>query len=257
MENKVFKYNGQNITFQLGNGDVMVNATEMAKPFGKRPIDWLRLPSTTQFIDTLQAVRKSHRSELVNQINGVGTWFHEDVTIEFARWLSPQFAIWTNDRIKELIKHGVTAVNPEQLISDPDFAISILTKLKEERAEKERFRLTSEQQAKELKEAAPKVEYYDEVLSSKGLLTVNMIAANLGMSAVRLNNILCDLNIQYKQSGVYFLYEKYKNRGFTEHKPYPYRDSNGEIKSRQHMYWTETGKQFILNIMSNYQKQAV
>ena len=47
----------------------MVNATEMTKPFNKRPIDWLRLPSTDMFIKELEAVRKSHRSELVNKVN--------------------------------------------------------------------------------------------------------------------------------------------------------------------------------------------
>src|SRR5690606_29415618 len=31
-----------------------------------------------------------------------GTWLHEDIAIEFARWLSPSFAIWCNDRIKDL-----------------------------------------------------------------------------------------------------------------------------------------------------------
>lgn len=64
---------------------ILDNATEMAKPFDKRPIDWLRLPSTSQFIETLEAVRKSHRSELVNQVNGIGTWLHEDIALEFAR----------------------------------------------------------------------------------------------------------------------------------------------------------------------------
>ena len=29
MKTTIFNYNGNNITFQLGNGDVMVNATEM------------------------------------------------------------------------------------------------------------------------------------------------------------------------------------------------------------------------------------
>ena len=37
-----------------------------------------------------------------------GTWMHEDVALEFARWLSPAFAIWCNDRIKELLKNGST-----------------------------------------------------------------------------------------------------------------------------------------------------
>ena len=33
---------------------------------------------------------------------------HEDVALEFARWLSPAFAIWCNDRIKELLLNGQT-----------------------------------------------------------------------------------------------------------------------------------------------------
>lgn len=91
MENKVFNYNGTDITFISDESGVMVNATEMAKPFNKRPAKWLELPSTTQFIDSLIAVRKSDRSKLIQQINGIGTWFHEDVALEFARWLSPRF----------------------------------------------------------------------------------------------------------------------------------------------------------------------
>ena len=36
---------------------------------------------------------------------------HEDVALEFARWLSPAFAIWCNDRIKELLTKGTTSIN--------------------------------------------------------------------------------------------------------------------------------------------------
>lgn len=57
---KVFNYNGSDITFSNGNG-VMVNATEMAKVFNKRPVDYLRLPSTTILINAI--VKKSHISE--------------------------------------------------------------------------------------------------------------------------------------------------------------------------------------------------
>jgi hypothetical protein len=92
MKNEVFTYNGSPITFQLGNGAAMINATEMAKPFGKVPAKWLELPSTLKFIESLAAIRKSDRSDLIKTINGVGTWMHEDVAIEFARWLAPAFA---------------------------------------------------------------------------------------------------------------------------------------------------------------------
>ena len=36
----------------------------------------------------------------------------EDVALEFARWLSPEFAIWCNDRVKELLVNGVTYRSP-------------------------------------------------------------------------------------------------------------------------------------------------
>lgn len=42
---QVFRDNGSNITFSTENG-VMVNATEMAKPFGKQAYDWLKTQST-------------------------------------------------------------------------------------------------------------------------------------------------------------------------------------------------------------------
>lgn len=100
----------------------MVNATQMAKPFGKRPAKWLELPSTKEFLKTLSTIRKSD-SEFVVTINGgttekgKGTWMHEDVALEFARWLSPTFAIWCNDRIKEILvgksaKEDYSWVNP-------------------------------------------------------------------------------------------------------------------------------------------------
>lgn len=49
----IFQYNNQNITFQLGNGDVMVNATQMAKPFGKTTKDYLRTQSSDELISAL------------------------------------------------------------------------------------------------------------------------------------------------------------------------------------------------------------
>lgn len=80
----------------------MVNATEMAAAFDKRPGKWLELPSTREFIDTLSSIRKSDTSLVTtvmgSPLSGGGTWMHEDVALEFARWLSPEFAIWCNDR---------------------------------------------------------------------------------------------------------------------------------------------------------------
>lgn len=113
----VFNYNGGNVTFKTEDGVVYVNATEMSKQFGKRPSKWLELPSAKEFLSALQTIRKS--DSLIKTIEGKngGTWMHEDVAIEFARWLSPAFSIWCNDKIKELLTTGKaeirTCVQPQ------------------------------------------------------------------------------------------------------------------------------------------------
>lgn len=106
---KILNHNSNAIAFDLGNGQVMVNATQMAKEFGKKPVDWLRFEQSKRYIDALSVVRNHTTADLVRVKQGgtnQGTWFHEDVAIEFARWLSPEFGIWCNDRVKELLLNG-------------------------------------------------------------------------------------------------------------------------------------------------------
>ena len=65
----------------------MVNATEMAKPFGKSPKDFLKTEQTKRFIEALSEVKKILSSDLVRVVYGDNgdTWMHEDVALEFAR----------------------------------------------------------------------------------------------------------------------------------------------------------------------------
>lgn len=109
---KTFEYDTFNITFENKNGQLMINATEMARPFGKIVSEWKRLPSTDKFIEALNQTKGNSHSYIMAKegVNG-GTWLHEDLAIEFARWLSPKFAIWCNDRIKEVMRYGFTATD--------------------------------------------------------------------------------------------------------------------------------------------------
>jgi hypothetical protein len=111
---KDFDYNGNRITFKTEEGEVYVNATQMGKPFGKRVNDWLQLLTTTSFLKILLNTRKSGNSDYQpvitvrgNPASGGGTWFHEDVALEYARWLSEEFKIWCNDKIKILRKNCI------------------------------------------------------------------------------------------------------------------------------------------------------
>lgn len=147
----------------------------------------------------------------------------------------------------------MTATQPtlEQMINNPDLVISLATQLKSEREEKQRLEHQNALQEEQLRQAAPKVEYCNKVLSSKGYLTVNMIASCIGISDIKLNKLLCQWGIQYKESGVYYLYSKYRDKGYTVHRPHAYTDSLGNIKTRQHMYRTEAGKRFILELYNS------
>lgn len=243
-----FDYKGSQISFMSGE-NVMVNATQMAKPFDKSPKDFLKTDQTKRFISALSEVKKILSSDLVRVVYGDngGTWMHEDIALEFARWLSPAFAIWCNDRIKELLKIGVTTVsNDDEVIAH---AMQVLNRrLEESRAEKELLSERNKLQQAELQKAAPKIEYYNEALSSDGTYTTTQIAKDLGMHSVKLNKLLNALGVQYKQGKIWLLYAKYQDNGYTKLIPHYYTTENNEQKNNPTMKWTEKGRQFILGL---------
>ena len=123
-------------------------------------------------------------------------------------------------------------------------------------ADKQRLLLTTQEQAKQLKEAAPKVQYYDDTLCSKSRLPINSIALCLGITHIKLNKLLCQWNVQYRQGDVYFLHAKYRDLGLAKHHPFPYVDSSGVNHTRQHLYWNEAGKKFILELYAKKTSKA-
>ncbi len=109
----VLNFHGSNITFEEINGKMMINATQMAKPFNQQPIKWLRTDQAKNLVKALSKVRKWSLADL--QVvkrggNNPGTWFHEDVALLFAQWLSPEFYIACNDKLKELITQRAIAL---------------------------------------------------------------------------------------------------------------------------------------------------
>lgn len=131
---QVFQFESNEVTFRSEDGPTMVNATQMAKPFDKQPKHWLQNQSTGAFLTELSEVRNLTSVDLVQVIHGEGggTWMHEDVALEFSRWLSPRFAIWCNDRIKELMKTGSTSTAP---MSIEDMIIASAQSMKEVKAQ--------------------------------------------------------------------------------------------------------------------------
>ena len=62
----------------------------------------------------------------------------------------------------------------------------------------------------------PRAEYADSVLDSINCITTTQLAKELGMSAQELNRRLCEMRIQYWQSGQYMLYAEFARQGFAK-----------------------------------------
>lgn len=108
-----------------------------------------------------------------------------------------------------------------------------------------------EEQQKVIEELQPKATYYDLILQCPDLVSATEIAKDYGMSATKFNRLLHDLKIQFKQSGVWFLYQKYAGFGYTKTKTHNYSDDNGVQHSRQHMYWTQKGRLFLYELLKS------
>lgn len=106
-----------------------------------------------------------------------------------------------------------------------------------------------EEQQKVIEELQPKATYYDLILQCPDLVSTTEIAKDYGMSATKFNRLLHDLKIQFKQSDVWFLYQKYAGFGYTKMKTHNYSDEYGGQHSRQHMYWTQKGRLFLHDLL--------
>lgn len=117
--------------------------------------------------------------------------------------------------------------------------------------DKERLQIVNDLQTLALKEAQPKVKFCDEVLSSNSTYNTNLIAKELGTSAVSLNKILKDKGVQYFQNGTWVLKSEFQNKEFTKTKTFLYTSANGESKTSMLTVWTEKGRMFIHSIIKS------
>lgn len=191
MENKIYNYNGTDITFLSGNGDVLVNATQLAKPYGKRPNDYLSLPSTNQLIKAITRKYGSDENQLVRTITGgthPGTWMHRLIVLDFCQWLDIDLKLWCTEKLDELMRYGMTATQPtlEAMVDNPDLVIGLAQKLKEERAEKQRLLELNEATQKQLEIQAPKVLFADSVSASHTSILIGDLAKILKQNGVEI-----------------------------------------------------------------------
>lgn len=162
----------------------------------------------------------------------------------FKRWV-------TSEVLPSIRQHGayMTDDTVQRALEDPDFLIGLATRLKEEKEKRKALEVENRVKDQQIAELQPKASYYDLVLQCKGLLSMTEIAKDYGMSAKGMNKKLHELGVEFNQSGVWFLYAKYQDQGYTQTKTQNYSKPDGTQGARAHMYWTQKGRLFLYELL--------
>ena len=262
----VREYLGNRIEFKMVDGHVYANANQMANGFGGSPKlrDWKASNNTKKYIEALEkSLEKFSPTELIIVNQGgkakeQGTWIHEKLVLNFARYLNVEFELWCDEQIATLLREGKVELQPT------NDKISLLMRIVTANGETELalamnryennyvkpLELDNKIKSQQIAELQPKGTYYDLVLQCKNLLSVGQIAKDYGKSPQWLNDKLHELKVQYKQGNVWLLYQKYADKGYTKSKTQPITRSTGPDVVL-HTYWTQKGRLFIYELLKS------
>ncbi|WP_299463874.1 KilA-N domain-containing protein [uncultured Microscilla sp.] len=111
-------YLGKEIVF---TSDGWINATQTIKALKAKRLDGFM--KSKYFKDYVQAFCKYHQlgyEDVVKAVKGnfsksdptkrgitQGTYFHPDLAVLFARWINPEFAVWCDDIIKQILAGSI------------------------------------------------------------------------------------------------------------------------------------------------------
>ena len=161
-----------------------------------------------------------------------------------------KFERWVFDEvIPSIHQYGayMTEQTIEKALASPDFLIQLATKLKDEQTRRKEAEAEISVKNQIIGELKPKADYYDEILKNPGLVTITQIAKDYGMSGKKMNRILHELGIQYKQSEQWLLYSDYHCLGYTQSEVTDIIRSDGTPDVKLLTKWTMKGRLFLYN----------
>jgi prophage antirepressor-like protein len=109
---------------------------------------------------------------------------------------------------------------------------------------------TLQRRDEQIAQLKPRADYADHVLDSISCFTVTQIGKELDMTGHDLNRLLCEMRIQYVQSGQYLLYADYARQGLAKNRSFEYHTSDGELRTKTYLVWTERGRDFIHRLIN-------
>ena len=233
----------------LGKNFTIYGTAQEPLFLAKDVAEWIDHSDTQKMISSIDEDEKLMRTLFLSGQNRQAWFLTEDglyeVLMQSRKPIAKQFKKQVKEILKTIRKHGMYAV--DDLLNNPDMAIAAFQRLKEER----QLRLQAQEEVAQknqiIQELQPKATYYDLILQSESLVAISVIAKDYGMSAKKLNNLLHELKVQFKQGSTWLLYQKYASKGYTQSKTHTI-DAD---RSKMHTYWTQKGRLFIYDLLKN------
>ena len=125
----------------------------------------------------------------------------------------------------------------------------------------ENLKLENKEKDKQITELKPAKEYVDKILSTEDTMTITQIAADYGLSGLRLNQILHQERIIRNVGGQWLLYMEHMNKGYTKSETIAIKKKDGTDKVITATKWTQKGRLKIhqtltkLGILANVDKE--
>ncbi|MDA1974298.1 phage antirepressor KilAC domain-containing protein [Bacillus cereus] len=243
-KNEIFE-----VSAKFENGEVLFDVEQVAKSLGivdskngRKYVRWNRvnsyLPKNSPLVAKGDLIPEPLVYKLAFKANN-------EIAESFQDWLAIEV-------LPSIRKHGayMTPNTINALLQDPDLIIGLASKLKQERqarqiAEQKNLMLTQQ-----IAENASKITYLDQILQSQDTVTVSQVAADYGLSAMKLNKILNDEKVQYKVNNQWLLYSKHQNKGYTKSKTVDVVHTDGSRSIKMNTRWTQKGRLFIHELLT-------
>lgn len=258
------EYSGNKFTMKMYDGRLMVNATQMARPFEKRPNVWLKTMEAVRLRQALvdDGVCRNLESQVFATRGPYGaTWLEVHLWIHFAQWLSPAFASWCSKKIVPLMQEGnvkpagdtttegQASQRPEH--EDTDFTQETFLPVPETYENAlvviEHQKETIHKQREFIRQNKLKINHYEETIETRKWFTTTMIANELATSAIKLNWFLMEEGVLQKIDGQWTVNREYHH--LRDYHIYEWYNSKTKYTNKYKIdSWTPQGREYILEL---------
>lgn len=232
------------------NGQVVVSSREVAEHFGKRH---------THVLDSIKAFENEFSTAEFSALFKIGSYKASNgkTNIEYLMnrdgfslltmgFNGKEALQWKLKYIRAFNQMEEHLKNGNQLTEEERLKLQLFSKDASEvaYAHNRLVELQTAPLVAKIEEQTPKVEYHDNVLNKENLLSTTIVAKDLGMTAIKLHQILNRNKIIYKnKQGVWIPYKNYEwlvSEKYADYKSYTTANSLPCLK------WTEKGRKWII-----------